>query len=127
MPSGFCARIGLRHSSETLVGFDSDLLGKKGIIHLSPNGCQALSSFILIYSYYSFCLEYWNNSETLVGDEMIKVLEKDNVTFTRQCLLCASVVSYEFSDLKMRTGKNGRGYFAYRFITCPICKKDIRH
>lgn len=52
------------------MGFDSDLLGKKGIIHLSPNGCQALSSFILIYSYYSFCLEYRNNSETLVGDEM---------------------------------------------------------
>lgn len=58
---------------------------------------------------------------------MIKVLEKDNVTFTRQCQLCASVVSYEFSDLKMYTGKNDRGYFAYRFIPCPVCKKDIRH
>lgn len=66
-----CARIGLRLNSETLVGFDSDLLGKKGIIHLSPNGCQALSSFILIYSYYSFCLEYWNNSETLIGIELV--------------------------------------------------------
>ena len=58
---------------------------------------------------------------------MIKVLEKDNVTFTRQCELCFSVVSYEFSDLKMLTGRNNKGYFAYRFIPCPVCKKDIRH
>ncbi|WMM91860.1 hypothetical protein [Escherichia phage Ecp_YSF] len=81
----------------------------------------------LIYSYYSFCLEYWNNPETLVGIGMIKVLEKDNVTFARQCGGCFSVVSYVFSDLKMYTGKNDRGYFAYRFITCPVCKKSIRH
>ena len=61
-------------------------MGVKNFLHL-----------FLIYSYYSFCLEYWNNSETLVGIEMIKVLEKDNVTFTRQC-----------------------GYVSLQYLTCSL-------
>lgn len=46
-----------------------------------------------------------------------------------QCQSCGTEVKYLFTDLETKVCKSRVrcAAYAYKFVTCPVCKSQIRH